>query len=324
MTEFRRYKSIENHYQEKNIRDMLAFNPMYHTCRYVATEKIHGSNFQINLIPDHESGGVYIRFGKRSGWLTEHEQFYNYTAVTNRPEYQQLIDDMCNYIRASEDITELTLYGELAGPGIQTGVEYGPDKFIKFFDVTVNGEYFTPKEFFMFMLDIGHDDKVVPVVKIFDNINEALAFNVEGAESILFKETGNVWEGVVIKPYDVIARNKDDEQVLFYIKMKDTKFKDRQTKSRDKKNDIPKELDDAQHAFSEFLTEIRLQDVFSKHGMIESNKDIGTYIKYMMEDAKEDYFKDCMDIFNAVPDKHKGKVFSITGKVVAPMMMKYV
>ena len=41
----------------------------------------------------------------------------------------------------SDDITELTLYGELAGPGIQSGVEYGDEKFIKFFDVafqTVN------------------------------------------------------------------------------------------------------------------------------------------------------------------------------------------
>ena len=140
----------------------------------------------------------------------------------------------------------------------------------------------------------------------------------------LYPQEGNTWEGVVIKPYDVIARNKDDESVLFYIKKKDPKFKDRQTKSRDKKKDIPKELDDAQHAFSEFLTDVRLDDVFSKYGPIESKKDIGTYVKYMMNDAKEDFFKECMDLFNMVPDKHKGKVFSIAGKVVAPMLFKYV
>lgn len=319
---FVKYKSIENHYREKFLTDMLQYNPVYHTCSYIAQEKIHGANFQINFHLE-ETSAVSIGYGKRSGFITEGEKFYNHLGTLNRPEYQELIERVCKHMR-TYGIKDLTLYGEFAGPGVQSGVEYGDKKFVMFFDMTINGNYLTPQEFYVAMNRFEADDMVVPIVGRFATLKEALEFEVDGKESVVFPKEGNVWEGVVIKPWDTIAVNKDDEQVLFYIKKKDPKFKDRQNKSKDKRADLPQELLDAQHAFSEYLTETRLQDVFSKHGPIEDQKQVGQYIKYMMEDAKEDFFKDCMELFNAVDDKNKGKIFSVTGKHVAPMLMKLV
>lgn len=322
MSEFQKYKSIENHYREKFLNDTLQFHPQYHTCKYVAQEKIHGANFQV-LFTDIGDGAITIEFGKRSGIIAHNESFYNHHATVQRQEYVDLFENVCKFMR-NLGAKQIILYGEFAGPGVQSGVDYGDKKFVKFFDIVIDGKYETPKNFYLIMDDLDAIDLTVPSVGIFDTLKTALDLEVEGVESIVFPKEGNVWEGVVIKPWDYIAENSHGEQVLFYIKKKDPKFGDKQKKSKDKRADLPQELHDAQHAFSEYLTETRLQDVISKHGPITSDKQVGQYIKYMMEDAKTDYLKDYKKEFIELSDKYKSKVFSITGKIVAPMLMKLV
>lgn len=322
MSEFRKYKSIENSYREKFINDTLQFHPIYHTCTYIAQEKIHGANFQVRFTVTDE--GITIECGKRSGIIEPNEKFYNYEGVVKSDKYVQLFERVCDLIRRRSTIKEVILFGEFAGPGVQSGVDYGDKKFIKFFDMVIDGNYLTPEGFYITMDTIDALEFTVPIVCHFNNLKEALSFDVEGKESVLNPKPGNVWEGVVIKPWDTIAVNGEGEQVLFFIKKKDSKFSDRQHNTKDTRGELPSELTDAQHAFSEYLNETRLQDLFSKCGMIQSESQIGEYIKYMMEDAKVDFFKDCMDIFNAVDDRNKGKIFSIAGKTVAPMLMKYV
>jgi len=324
---FTRYKSIENTYQEKFIRDMLQYNPVYHTCKYVAQEKIHGANFQINLNME-ETGAVSIGYGKRSGFLADDSDFYNYQATVQKPEYQELIELVCDKMR-KEDLANVTLYGEFAGPTVQKGVNYGDTKFVIFFDIKINDEYITPLDFYSLMDGFGFRYMCVPIVKIFDTLNEALAFEVENRISIVgVDEEDNFWEGVVIKPWDCIALNKHLEQVLFYIKKKCEAFKAKANAkkrgSRDAKADEPLELTNAKEEFELYLTENRLNDVLGHHGMITDKSQMGTYIKYMMNDAKEDFLKDNMDLFNSVPDKHKGKIFSITGKIVSKLLFKYI
>lgn len=319
---FKKYKSIENHYREKHINIMLSCHPVYCACKYIAQEKIHGANFQINLNMEF-NGDISVSYGKRSGFIAHNENFYNHMATVEQDDYQRLIENGCNFMRQS-GITSMIFYGEFAGPGIQHGVEYGDKKFIKFFDVSINGKYESVEDFYNLMHDLESYHLTVPIVGTFDTIYDALEFKVDGKMSNVYPKEGNVWEGVVIKPWDVIALDSNGDQQMFYIKKKDPKFKDRQTKSKDLCKDAPQELLDAQHAFSEYLNEVRLNDVFSKYGIITSEKQVGEYIKYMINDAKEDFFKDCMDIFNSVDDKNKNKVFSIAGKIVAPMLMKMV
>ncbi len=326
MSKFKRYTSIENHYREKNITDMLKFNPVYHSCTYVATEKIHGANFQIKFIKHLESGAITIAYGKRSGWLVGGEKFYNYLPIVQRPHIIKLQDFVMAEMHARE-LTEVVLYGEFYGGNIQAGVNYGPEKDFIFFDVSIDEDMLSTKSFYNFMNVINASSLTVPIVGHFDSIDEAIRFEVENRITIVgAQEEGNGWEGVVIKPWDVIARNKDDEQVLFYVKKKSEAFKDRESvkKSKNKSKDIPQELQTAQDIFASYLTEHRLHGVFGKEGMITEDKQFGQYIKFMMEDAKEDFLKDEIVVFNEVPDKYKGKIFSVTGKIVAPMLMKYV
>ena len=43
--------------------------------------------------------------------------------------------------------------------------------------------------------------------------------------------------------------------------------------------------------WSGYINENRLADLFSKYGEIQSNAEIGKYIKLMLEDAKEDFLE---------------------------------
>ena len=48
--EFKKYQSIENHDQEKFIEGFLNYYPELKGMKYIATEKIHGTNFSVYLI----------------------------------------------------------------------------------------------------------------------------------------------------------------------------------------------------------------------------------------------------------------------------------
>jgi Rnl2 family RNA ligase len=325
MAEFKKFKSIDNHYREKVITDMLAHNPVYHACKYVAQEKIDGANFQLLFTMEYD-GSIIIRHGKRTSLLGADEKFYNRHAAVGADDVQEMCDNICVWMRENK-IEEIILYGELFGKGVQNRINYGEEQRVLFYDVVVDGYYYTVEKFYEFMEALGAGALTVPLVADFNGIEEALKFEVEGKPTIVgAQEDGNVWEGVVIKPFDTIALNNNHEQVLFYVKKKCESFADKMKVK--KKKGPPKEIDPAllaaQNEYIAYLTDNRLADVMGKHGQIESDKQVGQYIKYMMEDAKEDFFKDSRELFDAVPDKLKGKVFSVTGKIVAPMLMRLV
>jgi len=91
MSEFKKYKSIENSYREKHIRDMMKLNPVYAACKYVVTEKLDGGNFQFRFtIDDTAPSGVRLEYGKRSSILAPDAKFYNYQAVVSQDKYLAL------------------------------------------------------------------------------------------------------------------------------------------------------------------------------------------------------------------------------------------
>jgi len=176
------------------------------------------------------------------------------------------------------------------------------------------------------MTELNCTDLMVPTVGIFNSFEEAYDVEVEGRKTMLNPwGEKNLWEGVVIKPWDHIAINQDGEQVLFYIKKKTDKFKDQMgVKSKNRKKDMPVEVTDAMNIFDSYMTENRLLDIFGKNGPIESVSQIGDYVKLMVIDAKEDFFKDNMEAFNKVPDMYKGRLFAGAGKIVSKMLFKHV
>ena len=48
MSEFSKYRSIENHYRTKHITDVFKWYPEYIGCEYIATTKLDGANIQFH------------------------------------------------------------------------------------------------------------------------------------------------------------------------------------------------------------------------------------------------------------------------------------
>ena len=98
------------------------------------------------------------------------------------------------------------------------------------------------------------------------------------------------------------------------IKKKNKKFLDKHNKVNKEKKDIPATALAWHKEFLEYITENRLIDLFAKRGKIERMDQIGDYIRWMIEDAKEDFLKD-----HTAYDKAFDKVVfnSAGGKVVA-------
>lgn len=333
MSDFKRYKSIENHYREKYINDMIKFNPVYAGCKYVVTEKIDGGNFQVRLTTPETGRGVKIEYGKRTSILAKDEDFYNYKSVINDLDFTRFLYkagiffDGLSFTETGEPISEIIFYGEIFGPGIQSRIDYGNKKKILFYDIAINGEYMSQMVFVEIMSEVLSSPKLmVPIIGIYDSFEQAFAVEVEGVKTYVNPDgDNNLWEGVVIKPYDAIAVNKNGEQVLFYVKKKTDKFKDQmKVKSKNKRKDIPVEVTNAQAIFESYLTDNRLMDIFGKNGTIERVDQIGEYVKMMMDDAKTDFFKDNMEEFMKIPDKYKNMVFTSSGKIVSKMLFRYV
>ena len=73
MAYFIKYNSIENHYNQSFL-DKVS-REVSGDMKWIATEKIHGTNFQVVI----ESDG--ISYAKRSGILSWEENFFGYQAV---------------------------------------------------------------------------------------------------------------------------------------------------------------------------------------------------------------------------------------------------
>lgn len=324
MSEFIKYKSIENDYRQKHINDMFMFHPQYRTCQYILTEKLDGANFQIKFTNNGFEAPT-VELGKRTGMIKDGESLHSHHVAMERPEMVTFVANISYLVQSGmNDGDTITFYGELFGEGIQGRINYGEGKRILFFDCMHNDQYLTQMDFFHFMDDLESTHLQVPIIGMFDSFDEAMAYDVENKPTLLNPVEGNNSEGAVIKPYDIICKNKDDEQVLFYIKHKTVEFAEKMNTKRPKpRKEIEPELQEAMHTFAEHLTDSRLLSVFSKEGTIEEPSEMGKYIKLLMADAREDYLKDYKEQFLALEDKQRAQVFKCAGKVGAELLKKY-
>lgn len=77
--EFKKYNSIENHYDNKNLMRWTNKYPELYEEKFIIQEKIHGSNFSIWF--EKENNVVNIRYGKRTSFLEDTESFFNWQQV---------------------------------------------------------------------------------------------------------------------------------------------------------------------------------------------------------------------------------------------------
>jgi len=275
---FVRYPSIENHYQNKHINRWLQYHPELENETYVLVEKIHGSNFQTIFAPN-----VPVTFASRNQPLGPEPEFHGCQEVIKGAEYRELINHFQNL--SNERNAVVRLYQELFGANIQKGVNYGPKRQTRVFDLKINDLWMSQKDLqkhFILNLD---SDFLVPIYAGANSLQEALDFDTR-KDSLILGIEDNECEGVVIKPFHRVYESPDGE--LFYLKKKNESFTEKQKgPKRERELDHPLKAE-----FLLYINENRLEGIFSKYGRIESPKQIGDYIKYMIEDAKEDFLKD--------------------------------
>ena len=305
-----RWPKIHNSYQQKFIDRFLSEFPELEDEVYVILEKLHGSNLNISFTP-HEPWKV----GKRTAFLKDDEKFFRIHEVL--PEYepifetiQESVDDSGNTIR---------LFGEFCGPGIQKGVNYGERKRIFFFGYMINDELQPWVWFTIFADSHGLWEKhIVPVVALVKGLNEAIAYDTEFL-SRLNPIEGNLCEGIVIQPFKKAYTNRGGKR--FMLKAKNEKFME---KAKEKKPPSPgdPEVQRLNAEFKLYITDNRLQGIFSKHGEIEEPQQIGEYIRLLIADAKEDFTQEHGDAFAKLDRGEQGKVTNV-GRVVADMLKGY-
>lgn len=306
---FKKYSSIENSYRQKHVMKVLQFYPEVANIKYSIREKIDGSNLQLFFSP-----GEKVRVGKRSCFITEEENFFDVWEVLNG--YQDVIQKVQDEV----ELTGMTvrLFGELYGPGIQKRVDYGDRKRLAFFDVEVDGEMWSQREFEALMASLEITN-LAPLLGYTDNLADALNWD-ERFDSKLSDKTDNPSEGIVIKPYEKEYNLGNGSR--FILKKKSDIFAEKMNvKPKQKNKDESAKMISAKMEFQSYLNENRLQGIFSKHGPIEDMDQFGKYIQLMLSDAKEDFLKD-FDTTD-LTEKELKNIFKSGGKNVAIMLRSF-
>ena len=299
---FVKWSSIENTYRTKEINYYRELHEGLDNYRYVITEKIHGSNISV-----HFEAGQEWRVGKRNSFLSPGDNFYDIWNVLER--YREGLE----IVQAIADRGDGTirLYGELYGAGVQKGVDYGSEKRVAFFGMK---EHDALVEFITFQRFLPVELPAVPIIRVVDSLQEALDYNTEFVSRV----GSTLCEGVVIQPLDFVLC--DNHGSPFLLKKKNEKFLE--MKSEKKPRMVDAAVDSLQQEIGRYVTDARLQNIFSKEGEIERPNQIGDYIKLMVADVTGDFAKDYQE-FADMDKGQRGQVLKVVGKLTANLLKGY-
>jgi Rnl2 family RNA ligase len=305
---FKKYPSILNHYRSKEIDWWTEQYPDLLTAKYEIQEKIHGANIQLIFTPNEP-----LVVCSRNRILVGDEDFYGVKELLSN-QLSEFVRGMQFVADASETIT---VYGEVFGPGIQKGVQYGTEKQLVFFDVALSGDLLAPNFAKLFFKNIGEEELYIHQFALVEGLSEALEFDTELISAYGPDDPENLIEGVVIKP--AVMTYKSHQGSWFYIKKKNESFKEK-AKAAKPKPAVDSELEKLHLEFLSYITPMRLQAVFSKHGEISQPSEIGKYIKLVLADAKEDFEQE-----QEIPELNKKDLKYIynVGSMIANMLKGY-
>lgn len=318
--EFKKYNSIENHYRKKYIQLIEAYHGKD---EYIVMEKIHGSNFSIWMTADE------VKFAKRSTFLKEDEDFFNYKEVykKNKANLLKLFDSIVSKYNSNE----VVFHGELCGGSyehrdvqrnptaarVQRGVFYSPNNEFFIFDIKVDGKLLPVLEVDSLVKNSG----LIPVPIIAKgSLYQCLDLDTNFVSMIPGKLKlptidDNIVEGIVIKP-STPQFLPNGARVI--IKKKNEKFSEKSTKKVPKVL-TPEEIEQLMLSKKIFLhvepliTENRLRSVVSKIGKVEA-KDFGKILGLFNKDILEDFDKDSDLLLNINKEDKKRVTKLLNGK----------
>ena len=332
---FKRYNSIENTYRKKTLDAIVEQGKSQGT--WVVEEKVHGANFSIWF------DGTTFRCAKRSGFIGEGENFFNYKDVFEN--YKQNVVDLFNHlISQDENIKGIAVFGELFGghyphdevektdhQTVQRGLWYSPKNDFYAFDIKVRTDEDTE--------ELWKTDKFLNVDtcnELFEEfgffyakplfkgtLEECLEFN-NFYNSLLPEWLGlpaleeeNICEGNIIKPNEAKYFWTGSRIIL---KNKNKKFSEKKNVTKVKK--VIKLSDEANDCLVKalaFVTENRLKNVLSHIGEV-GEKDFGKIMGLLNKDTIEDFLKDHREEFTSLEKKEAKLVTKRIGQENATMI----
>lgn len=278
---FVKYSKIENAYQEKYLEIIRNTVPAQE--QWCVQEKIHGSNFSFWIDSD-----LNIRCAKRSGFINDGENFFGYQEVLEK--YKDALTEHADRVfsRGSNitNITDIVIYGELYGNGVQSGVFYSNKKNFIAFDIGYKLAGID-RMVFVTLADVG-----IPSIEtlFIGSLDECLAFspsfNSRISEKEFANDNENLCEGVVIRPYYLDYYDSAGNRMI--LKHKNASFSEKRKNTNPKKKvEFTDEQQRVYERISEYITDARVNNVVSKMSYHEMS--FGKILKDTIEDAFEDY-----------------------------------
>lgn len=272
-----KYPSIENHFNINKSKKIMAWIDK----TFYATEKIHGSNLQIKIMPNS------IDYFSRNRELDNEDPFY--TRLIGASNTPIIIDTAKKYMQ-DNSLEEMYIFGELYGAGIQN-MQYKENlentQQFRVFDIFVvkdgNMRTLSQSEFYT----LFNESLRVPDMNITGTLKELIS-NELSTDSKL----GGKTEGLVYKPVESQNLELQDGSILNYIAVKHKTEEFTEIKAMPKEK---KEMCDADIKFiadvSRYFTIPRLESVISKLAIELDIRNLSQIIPAYLNDVKEDYIK---------------------------------
>jgi Rnl2 family RNA ligase len=282
---FSEYWSIENNYKPK---------ANDYSSLWIATEKIHGSNFSVIITNDQIIGC------KRSGPLEPTEFFYDWKNMIEK--YKSDFKIIFDQIKLHFNCDHIQIYGELFGGSKSRPVQkepfYSNDYSFLIFDIRINNYYISFTE--MYNLTLLLNLKTVPVLAT--GTLEQLAAVSPIFNSVISNQENNYSEGFVLR-----ADTRQEKHCRSIFKIKNPKY--REYNNIQSKNTFSKYAT----IIIPFLTLSRYNNIISKNGpethplklihlcIIDAINDAKTYGNYIPEErignVKKELVAFCNNLF---------------------------
>ena len=324
---FQKFPSITNSYMDKTIgiiRDMGKADD-----EWVATVKVHGGNFSMF------SDGIVVKSASKNGFTEQ--SFYGHEGVLNK--YRDRVLEVFDIIQnlQSNKVKQISIYGELMGgyynhpdvprnpqaTKIQKGISYTPDNDFYMFAVSIDGKWM---EFDV----VGGLSMILGCPSAYEvcrgTMDECLSFSNEFPDPIhkfygLPEIEDNVTEGLIVQPVVPFKLPNGDAAIL---KNKNEKWleKARKPKRERVQKVIPQVVLDQADVICEYITENRLMNVLSHHGLIQK-EDFGKILGMLSKDVYEDFYKENNESFDRLEKRDQRMVKKMAQKECVKLFQPY-
>jgi Rnl2 family RNA ligase len=323
----RKFSIIEG-YHNKRFFDNYINSEVYDSeTEFVATEKIHGTNFSIYT--SNSDKPVFARRNAFLGYIdsAQSEKFYDYQSYFTKGKIifdvkgdYILCSDMLKTMDEYSKITNKNMiwYGEYFGSGVMNEISYIEDnkfkKNFRLFYIIQDDQRMSVNQEIDLLIELGLMSVYVPVINIekgLDNIVKT-DIRIPSKLSPLNPKKNLPIEGCVI-------RMMNDRTHEFKFKIKNVEFSEGSTPSE--KKEVGEGAVRLYNIFSGYINENRIKNVLSKEiRQLKSKKDFEYFIPLIVEDAEKDFRSDYADELERITEQHQNRMIFKQGRYAASIL----